>query len=301
MDDYYGSSPGSDPRGPTTASYRVLRGGSWYHFARETRVSYRDFGRPDIDSRVGFRVVLSPGQYSIPGIAVEQPVGADIPNGGSRDFGSAFVGDKRSLTFTIENTGNGDLTGLTITRAGADAADFTVKASPVAPVAPDSSTTFEVEFAPTNSGSKTATIHIANNDAFENPFYITLTGTGLTAVEAWRLQYFGTTKNRGDAADEANPDGDLRDNRFEFLSGFSPLDAGDFFEFTEKGFSSPTTFDLNLNKVIPDRTYTIYSSTNLKNWSVETAFSVVSEELNRLVQVTIGTEREKFFYLEISE
>jgi formylglycine-generating enzyme required for sulfatase activity len=60
--DYYSSSPGTDPRGPGSGSYRVLRGGSWYFNASYCRVADRDFDWPDFDgSYLGFRAVLPPG------------------------------------------------------------------------------------------------------------------------------------------------------------------------------------------------------------------------------------------------
>jgi hypothetical protein len=45
-------------------------------------------------------------------------------------------------------------------------------------VAAAGSTTFTVAFNPSASGSRTATLHIASNDATNNPFNIALTGTG---------------------------------------------------------------------------------------------------------------------------
>ncbi|MDB6055398.1 MAG: repeat-containing protein, partial [Verrucomicrobiales bacterium] len=114
-----------------------------------------------------------------PEIAVEQPLGIDIPDGGSRNFGTVLTGNNNSLTFTIKNTGSADLTGLGITIDGADASSFTVTANPVAPVSgPAGSTTFTVRFAPLTTGLKTAALHIANNDSDEGPFDIALTGTG---------------------------------------------------------------------------------------------------------------------------
>jgi hypothetical protein len=118
-----------------------------------------------------------------PEIAVEQPSGTDIPNGGSRDFGNVNVGSTPTLTFTIRDTGSTDLTDLSITTNGTDAAMFTVTASPTAPVSgPSGSTTFTVQFAPTSSGAKTAAIRIASNDGDENPFDIALTGTGTPPI-----------------------------------------------------------------------------------------------------------------------
>jgi sulfatase modifying factor 1 len=56
--DYYKQSPEQDPTGPTSGSFRVLRGGAWYFFTRGTRSANRD--RLDADVRydnVGFRLV----------------------------------------------------------------------------------------------------------------------------------------------------------------------------------------------------------------------------------------------------
>ena len=58
--DYYKNSPVSDPRGPSSGSYRVFRGGSWYYYARGCRSAYRSRDTPDgrYDS-LGFRVLRS--------------------------------------------------------------------------------------------------------------------------------------------------------------------------------------------------------------------------------------------------
>jgi formylglycine-generating enzyme required for sulfatase activity len=60
--DWYGDySSGSqyNPSGPSSGSYRVLRGGSWSHDAKYCRVSDRSYSTPDLRSRyLGFRVVL---------------------------------------------------------------------------------------------------------------------------------------------------------------------------------------------------------------------------------------------------
>ncbi len=61
--------------------------------------------------------------------------------------------------------------------AGIDADQFRVTADPMASLAPGESTTFTVRFSPTSEGTKTATLHIASNDGFQNPFDFTLVGT----------------------------------------------------------------------------------------------------------------------------
>lgn len=50
-----------DPRGPTTGSFRVLRGGCWFYFARDCRSAYRLKRAPDIRNCVnGFRLACNP-------------------------------------------------------------------------------------------------------------------------------------------------------------------------------------------------------------------------------------------------
>ena len=125
------------------------------------------------------RVLLN----TIPEIAVEQPVATNITDGSSKTFGLVAIGASASLTFTIKNIGTANLTGLIVSKDGTNPGDFTITSNPVAPVAgPSGSTTFIVRFAPTGSGTRSAAIHIASNDADENPFDLTLTGTGIVPI-----------------------------------------------------------------------------------------------------------------------
>lgn len=61
--DWYGSYNSysqTDPTGPSSGSYRVGRGGSWFNFARYCRSSFRNYCSPDdSDIRLGLRLVLS--------------------------------------------------------------------------------------------------------------------------------------------------------------------------------------------------------------------------------------------------
>jgi formylglycine-generating enzyme len=64
--DWYGpypSGPQTDPRGPTSGSNRLRRGGAWHRDASLCRSAYRDYYAPsDRIFCVGFRSVLPPGQ-----------------------------------------------------------------------------------------------------------------------------------------------------------------------------------------------------------------------------------------------
>jgi len=59
-DTYYSSSPSTNPKGPSSGSDRVLRGGSWDDTADNCGVGYRHRFSPYFrNSDIGFRVVLS--------------------------------------------------------------------------------------------------------------------------------------------------------------------------------------------------------------------------------------------------
>lgn len=121
--------------------------------------------------------------------------GVDIVNGDNSagtadhtDFGSALVdGGSVTRTFTIENKGtqNLSLTGNPVIQiTGTAASDFSVISNPSATIAAGGSTTFHVKFDPSGTGTKSATISIANNDADENPYTFAIQGTGAAAASA---------------------------------------------------------------------------------------------------------------------
>ncbi len=57
---YYQSSSASNPLGPDTGQYRVLRGGSWYDYDNNARSSNRDRLTPDdAYNNFGFRCARS--------------------------------------------------------------------------------------------------------------------------------------------------------------------------------------------------------------------------------------------------
>ncbi len=105
------------------------------------------------------------------------------------DFGSINVSSgSQARTFTIENTGSSDLN-LTdaspfVTITGANAADFTLTSTPTSPVASSGSTTFEITFDPSATGTRSATISIANDDTDENPYNFVIEGTGVNSNES---------------------------------------------------------------------------------------------------------------------
>jgi formylglycine-generating enzyme required for sulfatase activity len=57
-DNYYANSPDRNPKGPSDGADRVLRGGSWYHYARHSRSAFRSHDDPRYRAdRLGFRIL----------------------------------------------------------------------------------------------------------------------------------------------------------------------------------------------------------------------------------------------------
>jgi hypothetical protein len=105
-----------------------------------------------------------------------------IPSGGSTDYGAVTVGDSMDVVFTITNSGTLDLhlDGTPyVSLSSNPTGQFTVISQPPSGTvaANGGTTTFSVRFAPTASGSKSATVSIAN-DSVTNPYTFIITGTG---------------------------------------------------------------------------------------------------------------------------
>ena len=127
----------------------------------------------------------SPFNFTINGTGVEceinvkQGTTAIADGTASYGFGDKNVGTNTDASFTIENIGNSNLTLGTATLSGDDADQFSIETQPSSPVTEGNNTTLTVRFSPTTYGDKTATVSFPNNDANENPFDFTVTGTGL--------------------------------------------------------------------------------------------------------------------------
>jgi eukaryotic-like serine/threonine-protein kinase len=62
-ENFYASSPSTNPDGPASGQYRVLRGGSWVSYDSHVRAAYRDnYGPGNSDNDVGFRCAVAPGK-----------------------------------------------------------------------------------------------------------------------------------------------------------------------------------------------------------------------------------------------
>lgn len=96
-------------------------------------------------------------------------------------FGPQAIGTTSgSQTVTVTNTGGADLVVVAVTTGGANASEFTVAADGCTgtTVAPGSSCTFDVAFAPTSVGPAPASVAIAD-DAADSPQSVDLSGDGV--------------------------------------------------------------------------------------------------------------------------
>ncbi|WP_052467157.1 choice-of-anchor D domain-containing protein [Psychroserpens damuponensis] len=127
------------------------------------------------------------------------------------DFGtvSTLFGSE-SHTFTIQNTGtsNLNLTGTSpyVVISGIHAGDFTVTSTPNSSITSGNSTSFEITFAPSAAGLRTATVSIANDDVNEDPYNFNIQGNGYTPFPEINIQGNLTTIVDGDTTPSATDD-----------------------------------------------------------------------------------------------
>jgi hypothetical protein len=109
------------------------------------------------------------------------------------DFGSALVNSGSVVhTFVIKNHTSATLhlTGTPRVKiSGLNPGDFTVITLPASSVAPGGSTSFQVKFAPHATGTRTATITIANSDPHDGAYHFAIRGNGTAPKPAGTVIY----------------------------------------------------------------------------------------------------------------
>ncbi len=107
--------------------------------------------------------------------------GSAAPNfSDGTQFGGVKAGATQDRTFAIRNTGTANLVlsgSPLIVTGGAQASEFSITAQPTSPVAPGTSTTFTVRFAPLAGGFRNAGIIITNNAG--GPYQFAVQGIGM--------------------------------------------------------------------------------------------------------------------------
>jgi len=145
------------------------------------------------------QVILSSPEIAVSGNGANIADGDTTPSSTDHtDFGSQSVASGTIVrTFTIANPGNANLTIAGVNLSGSHAADFSVTAAPASPVAAAGSTTFQITFNPSASGTRSATVTINNNDGDEGTFDFAIQGTGTDPEIA--VSGNGANINDGDA------------------------------------------------------------------------------------------------------
>ncbi|MCB1237851.1 MAG: choice-of-anchor D domain-containing protein [Verrucomicrobiae bacterium] len=151
--------------------------------------------------------------------------GNDLTDGSANaDFGVVLSSEgSKDLTFTIRNTGDAPLTGLSVSFTGPHAADFSAGSLGTS-LAPSASASLTVTFTPSAFGDRTSLLHIASSDLDENPFDISLRGTSIerTSLHGWG-ESFGLA---GDALlPTADDDGDSISLLAEYAFNLDPTVA----------------------------------------------------------------------------
>lgn len=148
--------------------------------ATGTRTATASIDNNDIGTPYTFDLT---GNGVAPEIAVTDADTNNIADGGSFNFGNVSTSGSDSEVFTITNSGGASLTldgTPKVAVSGTHSADFVVTAQPSSPVSSGGgTTTFTVEFTPGALGARTAALTIENDDTDEDPFNITLNGTGV--------------------------------------------------------------------------------------------------------------------------
>jgi hypothetical protein len=98
-------------------------------------------------------------------------------NPSSLSFGTVEVGNNVTKGVTVKNTGTTALDISRVGATGADAGDFKPSNHCPSSLAPSDSCTIEVRFAPSTTGSRTATLTVTDN-AKTSPQNVTLSGKG---------------------------------------------------------------------------------------------------------------------------
>ncbi len=123
-----------------------------------------------------FRINVLGSVVAAPEITLSEG-GNTLADGGTLNFGTTNVGAAVTRTFTVTNDGSATLT-LTALDPGSFPAGFTLAANlGSTSLAPGASTTFAVRLDAAVAGSFSGAIALANSDANENPFDLTISGT----------------------------------------------------------------------------------------------------------------------------
>ena len=142
--------------------------------------------------------------------------------------------------------------------------------------------------------------YTASNVTANTTVQVTFT---LTAIGAWRLTYFGTSGNTGNAADSADPDRDGSNNLFEYVAGLNPASALSRFDVNvQEVAGQPAQVAIVFGPVIAGRTYVVKSKSSLADpqWALLGNFSTSDNGAIRTVTDLAANTGLKLYIVEIT-
>jgi hypothetical protein len=138
-------------------------------------------------------------------------------------------------------------------------------------------------------------VGLSGEGAISNP----VSATTYTAVQNWRLTYFGTIGNTGAAADNADPDGDGMTNAQELATGTDPTSSASVLKVTQLQASGN---DLILSfPTVLGKTYSVESSDTLQNgsWVIVQDNIVGTGAAVQITDVGAAAEGKRFYRIEL--
>ena len=112
-----------------------------------------------------------------PEIDLQRPAGTSIAVSGNDTVAATVASTPTALTYTIANTGNANLTVSTPTLSAFNGCSASVVTPPSATIAQTSTGTFGLSVTPSAAGNWSFSVSMVNNDANENPYTWTVSGT----------------------------------------------------------------------------------------------------------------------------
>lgn len=138
------------------------------------------------------------------------------------DFGSTLVGVPVTRHFTLRNSGQGELGGLSASLLANSSGTFVVASNPAGAVAGGEATRLTVTYNPSDTGSHGAVLRITSEDADEPEVLLSLTGASVSPLRAWRERHFGLIIEAGKERDVDDYEGDGVLNLMEYAFGLDP-------------------------------------------------------------------------------
>ncbi len=146
---------------------------------------------------------------------------ADITDGSTStviandtDFGS--VTTNRVVTYTIQNTGNADLTVSSIGVSGTNASDFVVSGFTAGTVITGgNSISFTITFTPSTTGTRTAIIAVNSDDMDEGVYDFVVRGTKISLIPEINVVGNGNNIISGTTSTDTNNDTDFGQTPFQ--------------------------------------------------------------------------------------